>query len=206
MALNLTKGNRINLTKNVNDSKSEKLSIVCFGSNWGAITKKSIFGNSSESVDLDSSVLVYDKNKNLIDTVYFGHTSSKDKSIRHSGDDTTGDVNGDDGLDNEVITVDLSKINSSAEYIVFILNSYRHQKFDEIPFSSLRIYLGTPGRVDEVLATYKLDNNPEFVGKEAIVLGHLYRKDNWWKFKADGECTNERNIESISKGSALKVL
>lgn len=201
----LSKGERINLTKNVDDANSEKVSVICMGSNWGAITRKGWFGSkTTEAVDLDSTVLLYDKNKRYIDEVSFRNLRLP--GISHSGDDREGDVNGDDGLDNEVITVDLSKINKKVSYMVFILNSYTHQNFDEIPYARIRIYEGTKSRVDNVLASYELTADPGFKGKEAIVLGHMYMKNGWWKFKADGVCTNERSINEIANGSAISVL
>lgn len=56
----LSKGERINLTKNVDDSGSEKVMNVCVGSNWGAIRKKGFLGmgSSLESVDLDFSFML----------------------------------------------------------------------------------------------------------------------------------------------------
>ena len=65
MAINLEKGQRINLEK----SNGSKLQNVCVGINWVAIEKKGIFGTKKEPVDLDGSCAVYDANKNVIDTV-----------------------------------------------------------------------------------------------------------------------------------------
>ena len=201
----LSKGERINLTKNVDDSNSEKVINICCGINWSGIVHKGWFGNKSvEAVDLDSTVLLYDENKRYIGEVSFRNLNLP--GIHHSGDDREGDANGDDGLDNEVISVDLTKVNSKAMYLVFILNSYSHQKFDKIPYARIRIYEGTPKRVNNVLASYELSSDPDFVGKEAIVLGHMYKRNDWWKFKADGVCTSERSINEIAQGSALSVL
>ena len=65
MAINLEKGQRINLEK----SNGTKLQNICVGINWGAIVKKGIFGTKKEAVDLDASCAVYDENKNHIDSV-----------------------------------------------------------------------------------------------------------------------------------------
>lgn len=201
----LVKGERINLTKNVDDSNSEKVVNLCCGVNWSGIVHKGWFGTKRvEAVDLDSSVLLYDENKKCIGEVSFRNLNTS--GIHHSGDDREGDTNGDDGLDNEVISINLSKIDSRASYLVFILNSYSHQKFDEIPYARIRIYEGTKSRVDNVLASYELSSGSEFKGKEAIVLGHMYKRNDWWKFKADGVCTSERSINEIAQGSALSVL
>ena len=100
MAINLQKGQRINLEK----SNGSKLQNICVGINWGAIEKKGWFGGTSkEAVDLDASCALYDDNKNLLEIIYFGKLRSNDGSIAHSGDDLTGDMGGDDGLDNEIV-------------------------------------------------------------------------------------------------------
>lgn len=198
----LEKGGRINLTKNVDDSKSEKVTEVCVGCNWGAIRRKGIFGSKLEAVDLDTTALCYDSNKNKVGEISYRNLQNSNKSIRHSGDDREGDTNGDDGLDNEVIVVSLDRVPSNTEYVVFVLNTYTHQKFSEIPYARLRVYEGTPSKVINVLASYEAS---EMTG-EAIVLGHFYRKDGWWKFKADGLCSDEKSIDEISRGSAYKSI
>ena len=65
--INLSKGGRINLSKESNNG----LSKLFFGSNWGAIRRRGLFGigGSIEKVDLDSTVLLYDANKNCIGEV-----------------------------------------------------------------------------------------------------------------------------------------
>lgn len=217
--VNLTKGQTVNLTKDGTSSTSN-LTQVFFGAKWGSIIHKTIKGgflrklfgkveevmSTPESVDLDASLLIYDKNKNLIDSVYFGHKMSRDGAILHSGDDLTGTVGDEKENDNETISIDLSAISHKAQYIVAILNSYRHHKFDEIPYMKLRIYTGRAGIPDEILCAYNLENNDSFKGKEAIILGYFYRSDNGWKFKADGTTSNESSIRCIADGTALTVI
>ena len=194
MAINLEKGQRINLEK----SNGSKLQSVCVGINWGAIEKKGIFGIKKEPVDLDGSCSVYDGNKNLIDTVSFRKLISTDQAIKHSGDDLTGDLNGDDGLDNEVITLDLSRLNASANYVAFFINSFRGQDFKDIPFASIRIYEGTPTRVQEVFAKYDIANDAAFAGSVSMVLGVFYKRNDEWKFNAIGTPTKDRKLgESV---------
>ncbi len=191
MAINLEKGQRINLEK----SNGTKLQSICVGVNWGAIVKKGFFGSSKEPVDLDASCAVYDANKNNIDTVSFRQLTSRDGAIRHSGDDLTGDINGDDGLDNEVITLDFSRLNPAANYVGFFINSFRGQDFKDIPFASIRIYEGTPTRVNEVFAKYDIANDTAFAGNVSMVLGVFYKRNGEWKFNAIGLPTNDRKLE-----------
>lgn len=192
MAINLQKGQRINLEK----SNGSTLQNVCVGINWGAIEKKGFFGNTKkEAVDLDASCALYDDNKNLLEIIYFGNLKSKDGSIAHSGDDLTGDMGGDDGLDNEIITLDFSRLNSSCSYVAFVLNSFQGHDFGTIPFASIRIYEGTPTRVNEVFATFDIANGSGFAGHVSMVMGVFYKKNSEWKFNAIGEPTKDRKLE-----------
>lgn len=205
MAINLTKGQKINLVKD----SGAKLGKVCVGLNWGAIesiVKEKVggflgFGGSvvekkkKVAVDLDASCVLLDANKKVIDAVYFGNLKSKTGYVQHSGDDLTGDLDGDDGLDNEIITVDLEKLPSNVEQIVFFLNSYKKQDFADIPFATIRIYEGTPGRVDKVFATFDVANGAAFAGKIAMVMGKFYRRNGEWKFSAIGDPTTDTTLK-----------
>ncbi|WPU94900.1 TerD family protein [Mucilaginibacter sabulilitoris] len=197
MAINLQKGQRISLEK----SNGSKLLNVCVGINWGAIEKKGMFGfgTTKEAVDLDASCALYDDNKQLVDVVYFGHLKSKDGAVKHSGDDLTGDMAGNDGLDNEVITVDFGGLSSSVSYVAFVLNSFRGQDFGTIPFASIRIYEGSPTRVNEIFATYDIANSKDFAGHVSMVMGVFYKKNGEWKFNAIGEPTRDRKLEETVK-------
>lgn len=197
MAINLQKGQRISLEK----SNGSKLQGVCVGINWGAIEKKGMFGfgKTKEAVDLDASCALYDENKQLIDVVYFGSLLSKDGSVKHSGDDLTGDMGGDDGLDNEVITLDFSRLNPAVNYVAFVLNSFRGHDFGTIPFASIRIYEGTPKRVNEVFAVYDIANGSNFAGHVSMVMGVFYKKNGEWKFNAIGEPTKDKKLEETVK-------
>lgn len=191
MAINLEKGQRINLEK----SNGTKLQNICVGVNWGAIEKKGLFGTKKEAVDLDASCAVYDDKKNHIDSVNFKKLQSNDQAIKHSGDDLTGDLNGDDGLDNEVITLDFSKLSPAANHVAFFINSFRGQDFKDIPFASIRIYEGTPKRVNEEFARYDIANDTAFSGKVSMILGVFYKKNDDWKFSAIGVPTSDKKLE-----------
>lgn len=191
MAINLEKGQRINLEK----SNGSKLQSICVGINWGALEKKGLFGTKKEAVDLDASCAVYDENKRNIDTVSFRKLKSDDQAIKHSGDDLTGDLNGDDGLDNEVITLDFTQLSPSANYVGFFINSFRGQDFKDIPFASIRIYEGTPTRVSEVFAKYDVANEKAFAGSVSMILGVFYKRNGEWKFNAIGTPTADKKLE-----------
>lgn len=227
--INLSKGQTINLTKD-GSINTEKLDIIYFGVKWGKIKKfgkiaktterpKSGFFNklmgavetvtewisteNEESVDLDASVLVYDDRKNLLQKIYYGNRY--ESGIKHYGDDLNGSSN-DTDVDNETIKVQLSRVSNRAKYLVCILNSFRHHKFDKLPYMGARIYTGKEGNPDEVLCAYNIENNPDFKNKEAIVLGYFYKDSKDWKFKTVGNITNEKSIPEMASGSALEAI
>jgi len=191
MAINLEKGQRINLEK----SNGTKLQNICVGVNWGAIEKKGFFGTKKEPVDLDASCAIYDDKKNHMDSVNFRKLISNDRAIKHSGDDLTGDLNGDDGLDNEVITLDFSQLTPAANHVAFFINSFRGQDFKDIPFASIRIYEGTPTKVSQEFARFDIANDASFAGNVSMVLGVFYKRNEEWKFSAVGVPTNDKKLE-----------
>ena len=194
MAISLAKGQKINLKK----SNGSDLSSFCIGANWGAIDKKGLFGGMKKvPVDLDLSVGIFDNTKTLVDTVYFGKLNSA--GISHSGDDTTGDVDGDDGLDNEVIQINLGQIPANIDNVVFVLNSFQGQDFATVPFASIRLYEGTPSRVNEIVATYNIASDAKFAGYVSMILGKLYRRNGEWKFSAIGEPTKDAKLADTLK-------
>lgn len=199
MSIKLAKNETISLAKSQYDE-------ICVGVNWGAISKGGIFGlgSSKEAVDLDASVLLYDKDNNFLEKVYFGRLSTM--GIQHSGDDRTGDTDGDDGLDNEVIKVSLEKLRENVSKIVFILNSYLGHDFGDIPFASIRLYKGTPDRVDEIIAECDLANDSEFAGNVSMVLAMMENKNGTWTFKNFGVPVPEKGIDMIERAVRERFL
>ncbi len=201
MSISLEKGQRISLEKN-----GSGLNKVCIGINWGAIEKKGFFGTKKVAVDLDASIGMFDDQKTLTDVIYFGQLASKDGSITHSGDDTTGDMDGDDGLDNEIISIELNRVPANVKSVAVVLNSYSGQNFATIPFASIRLYEGTASRVDNIIASYNIANEPKFNGSVSMVLGVLYRHNTEWKFRAIGEPTTDKKLEALLKTTASDYL
>ncbi|WP_188050568.1 TerD family protein [Flavobacterium sp. GP15] len=205
MAINLTKGQKIDLRK----SSGETLTNFCVGVNWGAIeTKGGFLGMSKKIIDIDldlSCILIDDQNK-LCDHLYsplyrvevlqqFGLPKGKlltvDGALKHTGDDLAGDTGGDDGLDNEIITVDLSKVDLKVTQIFFFLNNAGKEDFSQIPYAKIRMYEGTPTRVVSEFASYNVSADPQYVNKRSIIMGKLYKRNNEWKFSAIGDPTDD---------------
>ena len=213
MAIRLEKGQRINLEKN----NGAKLTQFCVGCNWGSIIKNGFLGlgNSVQDVDLDLSCVMLDANGNLCDHIYSplyrkefldqygmppGKVDSNDRALHHSGDDLKGDQDGDEGLDNEIITVDLNKISSSVEQIFFFLNNCGKEDFSQIPYASIRMYEGTPEWVKEIFAQYDVAAESQYQGKTALIMGKLYRRGGEWKFSAIGDAYPDGNLcETIKR-------
>ncbi len=208
MAIRLEKGQRINLEK----ESGTKLTNFCVGCNWGAIIEKKFFGLSTHvvDVDLDLSCMMFDAAGNVVDHIWSplynfrgklpqGKLDSNDHALHHTGDDLTGDQNGDDGLDNEIITVDLNRVNPNVNSIVFFLNIYNNNEysgdFSGIPYASIRMFEGTPDRPPkQVFAQYNVATKTECVGKRALIMGKLYRHNGDWKFAAIGDAFEDRMI------------
>lgn len=219
MAIRLEKGQRINLEKN----NGSKLTKFCVGCNWGAITKKKLFGLTSSTidVDLDLSCLLFDAEGNPIDHIYSplyrfgdhkvglpnGKLDTMDGALHHTGDDLKGDQGGDDGLDNEIITVDLTRVNPRVNSIVFFLNVYNNNDyagdFSGIPYAYIRMFEPTMGirngkpivtGVKETFAQYDVSTKTDCIGMRGLVLGKLYRRNGEWKFNAIGDAFPDKGI------------
>lgn len=223
MAIRLEKGQKINLQK----SNGTKLANFCVGVNWGAVTRterttrrSGFLGLHTETVtetvnvdvDLDLSCLMFNADGKTIDHIYSplyrfndrklglpnGKLDSKDFALHHTGDDQQGDQGGDDGLDNEIITVNLAKVGSDVQQIVFFLNIYNNEDFrgdfSEIPYASIRMYEGTATKVNEVFAQYDVATKESCAGKRGLIMGKLYRRGGEWKFAAIGDAFEDVNI------------
>lgn len=211
MAIRLEKGQRINLEK----ESGAKLTNFCVGCNWGAIIQKTFFGLSQKvvDVDLDLSCLMFDVAGKPVDHIWsplyrFGNSNiglptgkldSLDRALHHTGDDLTGDQDGDDGLDNEIITVDLNRVNPNINSIVFFLNIYNNNEysgdFSGIPYASIRMFEGTPDKAPkQVFASYNVATKTECVGMRGLVMGKLYRRNGDWKFAAIGDAFPDPSI------------
>jgi len=204
MAITLAKGQKIDLRK----SSGETLINFCVGVNWGAIETKAFFGlsKSVKNIDLDLSCILIDDQNKLCDHLYsplyrievlqqFGLSKGKllssDGALKHTGDDLAGDTGGDDGLDNEIITVDLSRVDTKVSQIFFFLNNAGNEDFSQIPYAKIRMYEGTPTRVVSEFASYNVSADSQYVNKRSIIMGKLYKRNNEWKFSAIGDPTED---------------
>lgn len=187
MAISLEKGSRIDLTKT-----NANLTNLHFGLGWDAATSlggfvKGLFGGSPSTgaIDLDASIIVLDANKAVLDTVYFGKLHGQ--GISHSGDNRTGDGDGDD----EVISVNIPSLDPRAESLVLTINSFTGQNFGSVANANCRILNKD---TKEVIATYNLSAQGSHT---AIVIGSLYKHNGDWKFRAIGELAQGRTASDL---------
>ncbi len=184
MAVNLTKGQKISLEKEAGGG----LTKVVMGLGWD-MAKGGLFGfgGNSDSIDLDASCLMFDEAKNLLDAVYFGQLDSTDNSIHHTGDNLTGEGDGDD----EQIIVDLSRVPGNVKTLVFTVSSFRGQTFDKVANAFCRIVNQANGKE---IAKYALSSQGPHT---AQIMAKLYRHNGEWKMAALGENCNGRTFRDM---------
>ena len=184
MTLSLSKGEGISLKK----TDGTNLSKIILGLGWDAAKKKSFFGGGSE-IDLDASIILFDGNKNAIDTVFFGSTKSADGAIKHSGDNLTGAGDGDD----EQIVVDLTAINRNTQYGVLVITSYSGQKFNEVKNVFARVIDASTPSAPELIR-YDLAEGGAHTGS---IVAKFERDGLGWKFTAIGNAANGKTPSQL---------
>ncbi len=172
--LNMTKGERVSLTKD-----NPGLSVLRVELSWDA--KKS---GGGADFDLDASAFLLNSNGKLAkddNLVYFRNKVSPCASVKSSGDNLTGAGDGPD----ETLFVDLTKVPADVESIDFIINIYdavaRKQNFGQVPKAAIKI---VEDGTNKVLANYDLEEN--FSAETSLHPATIYRKDGGWSFKAVG--------------------
>lgn len=184
MVISLTKGASLSLTK----PDGSALTKVRLGLGWDAVKKRGLFGGGGGEIDLDASAILFDAKKNVVDMVWYGQLQSRDGSIRHSGDNLTGDGDGDD----EQIVVDLSKVSSTVQSIVLVITSYSRQSFDKIENVFARVVDLTNG--ENEVTRYDLANGGNHTAK---IVATISRAATGWTIKAVGDSANGRTVNDV---------
>ncbi|MCU1646643.1 MAG: ral stress protein [Nocardia sp.] len=172
--VSLVKGQRINLRK----EGGAALTYVKMGLGWDPVKRGGMFGNRAPDVDLDASVVMF-ADMSPVDVVYYGSLASKDGSVRHQGDNLTGEGDGDD----EVILVDLTRLPAHVTTLVFIVTSYKGHTFEQLANAFCRLVDGTN---NAELARFTLPGGANFTG---MAMAKVYRPSGSqdWKLQAIGE-------------------
>ena len=193
MAINLQKGQTINLEKDLYD-----LSSVTIGLGWDVKEQKkgifsSLFGSEKEAdYDLDAIAFLLDANGKVAnigdqklvggDVIFFNNLRHSSGNIWHTGDNLTGEGEGDD----EQIIVKLSKLDARYDKIVILVSIYRgierHQDFGQVENAFIR---AVDAKGQEMLR-YDLSNEEKYDGMCSMIFGEFYRRNGGWKFRAIG--------------------
>jgi tellurium resistance protein TerD len=175
MAISLKKGAKVSLAK-----KGSPLSLIVVGLGWDM---QKFDGGGS--FDLDASAFLLGPNGKVYvgeeDFVFYGHLKHPSGAVEHTGDNRTGEGEGDD----EQIRVDLSKIPEKYENIVFTVTIHdaddRRQNFGQVENAFIRIV--DESNSSEIL---RYDLEEDYSNETAIVFAELFRKDGGWDFHAVG--------------------
>lgn len=174
MPINLSKGQKVDLTKG-----NPGLKNIMVGLGWDV----NAF-DSGVAFDLDAAAFLLDdtgKCPTDKEFVFYGNLTHTSESVKHMGDNLTGEGDGDD----EQIQIDLSRIPANVTKIAFTVTIYdaetRRQNFGQVSNSFIRI---VDGSTNTELIRYDLGE--DFSIETAVVVGELYRHNGEWKFNAIG--------------------
>lgn len=174
MAISLQKGQKVDLTKT-----NPGLSKVVVGLGWD--TNKYDGGHD---FDLDASVFCLGASGKVgsdKDFIFYNNTQNSNGSVLHTGDNRTGEGDGDD----EQVKVDLSAVPAETEKIAFAITIHdaesRSQNFGQVSNAFVRIV--NEATNEEIL---RYDLGEDFSVETAVVVGELYRNGSEWKFNAIG--------------------
>ena len=193
MAINLRKGQSINLEKDQFD-----LSSVTIGLGWDVTKKKKSFffslfsGEEDDDYDLDAIAFLLNKEGKVTnigdkkleggDIIFFNNLRHFSGNIYHTGDNRTGDGDGDD----EQLVVKLDRFGMEYDKIVFLVSIYegkkKKQNFGQVDNAFIR---AVDARGKEILR-YDLSHDQSFDGKCSMIFGELFRQNGKWKFQAIG--------------------
>lgn len=195
MAVNLVKGQKIDLTKG-----NAGLNQIMVGLGWDPVSSgkgllKAMFGGGQKDIDCDASVIMVGANNKLgnnKDIVYFGNLTHPSRSVKHMGDNLTGDGAGDD----EQIFVELKAVPANVEKLIFVVNIYdcvsRRQDFGMIQNAYIRI---VDNHSKQEILRFNLTDN--YKGYTALEVGEVYRNGGEWKFAALGNGTTDVSLKNM---------
>ncbi len=174
MSISLNKGGNVSLTK-----MAPSLSRVVVGLGWDVRT------TTGADFDLDASALLCGADGRVLDDrhfVFFNNLTSPDGSVEHTGDNLTGEGEGDD----EAINVNLSAVPAQVDKVVFPVSIYdgeaKRQSFGQVLNAYIRMVDASNGTE---LTRYDLSEDAS--SETAMVFGELYRRGAEWKFRAIGQ-------------------
>ena len=180
--VSLTKGGSVSLVKN----GQPMLASVRMGLGW-----EPAFGG--KSIDLDASVIVYDKNRKELDKVWFMNLHAFNSAVQHAGDNLTGKGSGDD----EAITVHLQSLPAKVSALVFTVNSFSGQRFTDVAKAYCRLLDAT---TNAELVRFDLTHAEPHTG---VLMCKLVRADSGeWVMTALEEYVDSKTVRGMVKPGA----
>ena len=174
MSVSLSKGGNVSLTK-----EAPGLQAVLVGLGWDVRT------TTGAGFDLDASALMVGTNGKILSDahfVFFNNLTSPDGSVEHTGDNLTGEGEGDD----EQIKVNLVGVPPEADKVVITVSIYdaeaRQQSFGQVRNAFIRVVNQAD---DREITRYDLSEDAST--ETAMIFGELYRNGSDWKFRAVGQ-------------------
>ncbi|MGW0464770.1 TerD family protein [Streptomyces sp. NPDC003027] len=193
MSVNLSKGQQISLSK----SDGGALSVVRMGLGWKAAPRKGFLARmTAREIDLDASAVLFAA-KQPVDVVFFQHLVSDDGSVRHTGDNRVGGAG--QGGDDESIIVDLQRVPVHVDQIVFTVNSFTGQTFEEVDNAFCRLLDETNG---QEMARYTLTGGGRHT---AQIMAKVHRDGNGWKMAAIGTPADGRTFQDLMPSIAAHL-
>jgi len=196
--VSLSKGQTISLEKKGGGS----LKAVTMGLGWDTRQQKKgilggLFGGGGGgAIDLDASCIAFAADRTVIDTVFFGQLKSKCGSIVHTGDNLTGEGEGDD----EQIKVDLSRVPAGVAVLVFTVSSFRGDTFDRIENAFCRLVDDGTG---QEVAKFDLSESGSHTG---LIMAKVVRQGSGgWSMTAIGEKIGSRVVKDLTAKAAAHV-
>lgn len=199
MSVNLSKGQKVNLSKQRNG-----LSRVMVGLGWDEVQQNTgffgMFKAKPQDIDCDAFAILLGYDGHLINhatqltdcTVFFNNLRWPNGSIQHMGDNLTGAGEGDD----EQIFVDLNNVPYDVGSIVFAVNIYeafqRNQHFGMIRNAFIRV-VDHDRNVE--LCRFNLSEN--YMNQTALIAGGLIRTEDGWEFKTDGTAARVESLVQV---------
>lgn len=176
MAVTLQKGGNVSLAKESGGAVLRRLAV---GLGWD------VRSTTGADYDLDASALLAGADGKVLSDghfVFYNNLASPDGTVRHTGDNLTGEGEGDD----EVVEVDLEQLPAEVQRIVFCVSIHeadaRRQSFGQVVNAFIRVVNAEDARE---LARYDLSEDASL--ETAMVFGELYRRNGEWKFRAVGQ-------------------
>jgi len=174
MALTLQKGGNLSL-----DKVAPGLVEVLVGLGWDPRS------TDGQDFDLDASAFLVNasgKVRGESDFIFYNQKESSCKSVIHTGDNRTGEGDGDD----ESLIVNLPKVPADVDKIIFIVTIHdadnRRQNFGQVGGAFIRIVNQAGGQ-----ELVRFDLAEDAATETAMVFAELYRNNGEWKFRAVGQ-------------------